>query len=139
MRAEAAAVKTRLSADSILSGKVYDSVRVSEGGDAVRANYVVVSFSVPEEETARFSAVTYADADREVVFNVQCVAVDADGVMLLVERAKAQLLGYMLTVAGRTCTPIRRLPDVEEGEIRYDRSARLFYVHMSFAFWSKRP
>src|SRR5690606_17915639 len=107
----------RLGADSILTGKVYDSVRVSEGGDAVRTNYVVVSFAVPEEETARFSAVTYAGADREVSFNVQCVAVDADGVMLFVERAKAQLLGHVPAVTGRTCTPIRRLPDVEEGEI----------------------
>lgn len=138
MRLERAAIRARLSADTLLNGRVYGTVRVSAGDEAVRDNYVVLSLSIPEEDTSRYTAVTYADADREVVFNVQCVAVDEDGVDRYIEAVKTRLLGHVLTITDRTCTPIRRLPDVEEGEVRYDRTARLFYAHMSFAFWSKK-
>lgn len=139
MKAEYTAVKNRLTAHTILDGAVDDVVRRTDDGNAVQDNYVVLTMSVPEEDTDRFTAVTLSGADREVVFSTQAVAVDVAGVMTFVDAIKSQLLGHRLTVTGRTCTPIRRLPDVEEGEIRYDRTARLFYVHMSWSFWSKRP
>lgn len=132
------ALKARLEEHDMLDGFIADAVRVNDDGVPVADNYVVLSMSVPDEDAARFTAVTLPGADAEVVFNTQAVAVDMVAVMRYIEAIKAQVLGHVLTISGRTCTPIKRLPDVEEGEVRYDRTARLFYAHMSFAFWSKK-
>ncbi|WP_405375989.1 MULTISPECIES: hypothetical protein [unclassified Microbacterium] len=132
------AVKARGEEAPSLEGVISDVVRVNDAGGAVRDNYVVLTMSVPAEETDRWTAVTRPDHDREVVFGTQAVAVDPTGVMLFVEDLKAQYLGHVLTVDGRRCDPIRRLPDVEEGEIKHDRTSGLFYAHMSWAFISRR-
>ncbi len=137
MRAEWAALKARAEENPHLAGLIEDVVRVNDSDEPVQANYVVLTMSVPEENTDRWTAVRRPDQDREVVFNTQAVAVDPAGVMFFVEDLKAQFLGHRLTVPTRNCDPIRRLPDVEEGEIRHDRSAGLYYAHMSWAFISR--
>lgn len=138
MRAEWDALKARAEENEHLQGAVFDVVRKNDAGEIVRANYVVLTMSVPEEEADRWTVVPQPDHDREVVFDTQAVAVDVPGLIWLIEDIKKQYLGHRLTVPGRRCDPIRRLPDVEEGEIRHDRTAGLFYVHLSWAFTSRR-
>lgn len=125
-----------LSADSILSGKVFDSIRVNTDGSPVRSNYVAAVPVVPREDDERYMAVPDADSSARHRVNVQVVAVDTAGLRLLSRRVRL-VLGVTLTVTGRVCTPIRAVPGVDEGDARYDKVARLHYVHMTFEFWSR--
>lgn len=134
MKTEFDAVRSRLTDSAALEDLVFDVIRKNADGDLVQDNYVVLSMSVPEESLDRWTAVARPGDTIEVSFNTQIVAVDPAGVMLLVDDVKGQLLGQRLTVAGLASDPIRRLPDIEEGEIRHDRTAGLYYVHMSWAF-----
>lgn len=141
MRAEYSAFGARLRAHPQLANKTDTVVRVNTDGSPVRANYVVAFPAVPDSlGDDRYLALQDVESDRFLSFDVRVVAVDADGLMLLAEAVMAQLIRFTLTVSGRRCEPIRMATDgVEEGRVEYDRTARLFYVDMSFEFWSRRP
>lgn len=137
MKAEFAAFKARLESSPILVGKVYPIVRKDADGP-VRANYVVARSSKPDRVTdARFTSVDTFDSDRRYTYNVRVVAVDAGGLDVLGEAAARALLGTTLTVAGRSCSPVELVPDVEDGD-GYDRTADLYYRDFSWRFWSRR-
>ena len=139
MRAEFNAFKTCLAAHTILSGKVDTVVRLNTDGSPVRTNYVIATPSVPDRlDDGRFTAPQQADSDRLLTFDVRTVAVDSDGVLLLTEAVITQVVGHELTVPGRRCERIRLVEGVEEGRVEFDRTARLFYVDMSFRFVSRR-
>ena len=140
MRAEYSAFLARVRAHSMLSNKTDTVVRTDAGGAPVRANYVVVFPAIPDGlGDDRYSALQRVESDRFMSFDVRVVAVDADGLLMLVEAVMAQLIGHALDVSGRRCDPIRMATDaVEEGTVKFDRDARLFYVDMSFEFWSRR-
>jgi hypothetical protein len=138
MKAEFAAFKARLESSPILAGKVYPIVRKTTDGSTVRDNYVVARSSKPDRVTdARFTGVDTFDSDRRYTYNVRVVAVDAGGLDVLGEAAARTMLGATLTVAGRSCTPIELVPDVEDGD-GYDRTADLYYRDFGFRFWSRR-
>lgn len=138
MRAEFTAFKTRLAAHSLLSGKVFDAVRLTDSGEVVRANYVVVRPAGPDRlSDARYAGLQAPASKRRFTFDVRVVAVDADGVLLLAEAAVAQMVGYSLTVTGRRCDPIGLVEGVEEA-FEFDRTTRLHWVDLSFRFWSRR-
>ena len=138
MRAEFAALKSRLLSDSVLAGRVEDVVRRSAGGELVRDNYVVLSMSTPAILARRHTQVATSGDAADYTVGVQVVAVDAAGAMLFVERVQDRLLGHRLSVAGRSCWPLRQLRDVEEGTVRFDRSSGLFYAHVSFGLHTEK-
>lgn len=140
MRAEYDAFLARVRAHPLLSNKTDTVVRTDSGGTPVRANYVVVSPAVPDGlDDDRYTVLQSVDSNRFLSFDVRVVAVDADGLLMLVDAVMSQMIGHTLEVAGRHCGPIRMSTDaVEEGTVRFDRDARLFYVDMSFEFWSRR-
>ena len=138
MRAEFTAFSTRLAAHTLLSGKVYDAVRLTDAGEPVRANYVVAKPAGPDRlDDSRYTALQRASSARRFTYDVRVVAVDATGVLLLADAAVAQLVGHSLTVAGRACDPIELVEGVEEA-FEFDRTARLHWVDLSFRFWSRR-
>lgn len=139
MRAEFNAFKARAEAHTIITGKTDTTVRVTKSGDAVRENYVVLWPAAPDRlNDDRFNLVPTSASDRLLTFDTRPVAVDADGVLMFAEALLAQLVGHELTVTGRACSPIRLVEGVEEGRVEYDRSSRLYYLDMSFRFWSRR-
>lgn len=138
MRAEFQAFRARLAAHSLLAGKVVDAVRLTDGGEPVRANYVVAKPAAPDRlGDDRYTAVQQAASRKRFTFDVRVVATAADGVLLLADAAIAQLVGHSLTVAGRSCDPIELVEGVEEG-FEFDRTARLHWVDLSFRFVSRR-
>lgn len=140
MRAEFSAFVALLRAHPMLANKTDTVVRLTSGGEAVRANYIVAFPAIPDDlGDKRYLALQSVDSDRFLSFDVRVVAVDADGVLLLTE-AVMQAIGKTLEVPGRRCDPIRMATDaVEEGTVKFDKTARLYYVDMSLEFWSRRP
>lgn len=137
MRAEYNAFRAALSEPSQLAGKVETSMRVTNG-EYVRANYVVAYPGVPGLDDVRYTSSQRFDSTRTFEIDVRFVAVDADGVMILVEAAMKHLLNRVLQVAGRVCDPIWLLPGVEENNLDYDKTARLFFLDTTFSFVSRR-
>lgn len=138
MLAEFTAFRERLAAHQLLIGKVETAVRLSKGNEPVRANYVIAFPAAPDiVADNRYTAAPDPDADARYTWDVRVVGVDADGVMLLADAVKDQLVGHTLTVPGRRCEPIEYVEPVEEGWGR-DNTLRLEWVDMSFRFWSRR-
>lgn len=131
------AVVARLN-NGILAGKVDEVVRMTTGStpEYVRANYVVVNMPMPDLRDHRFTGPQSADDFAVYDVDVRSVAVDRGGCMLFAQTVRERLLRHVLTVPGRVCTPIRLVPPVEEGQVQYDRTARLFYIDESFRFTS---
>ena len=131
------AVVARLN-NGILSGRVDEVVRMTTGStpEYVRANYVVVNMPMPDLRDHRFTGPQSADDFAVYDVDVRSVAVDRGGCMLFAQTVRERLLRHVLTVPGRVCTPIRLIPPVEEGQVQYDRPARLFYIDESFRFTS---
>ena len=136
MRAEYTAFKGRLADSPLLVGKVDTAVRVTNDGSAVRANYVIAFPSVGALDDERFTAPQTTDSKRAFSNDVRVVAVDADGLLLLAEAVQSQMVGHVLSVAGRTCTPMRL--DLDSDTVGYDKTARLFCIDMTFEFESMR-
>lgn len=131
------AVVARLN-NGILAGKVDEVVRMTTGStpEYVRANYVVVNMPMPDLRDHRFTGPQSADDFAVYDVDVRSVAVDRGGCMLFAQTVRERLLRHVLPVPGRVCTPIRLVPPVEEGQVQYDRTARLFYIDESFRFTS---
>lgn len=131
------AFKTLL-AGGILSGKVDDVVRLTEAGEPVRANYVVVGLDMPALRDRRLTAPQASTDFAVYTFDVRSVAVDRAGVLLFAQTVRERLLGHVLTVHGRACGPITLVEPVEEGRVQWDRTARLFYCDESYRCASNR-
>lgn len=124
--------------NGILAGKVDEVVRMTTGStpEYVRANYVVVNMPMPSLPDVRLTDAAGAASFAVYDIDVRSVAVDRAGCMLFAQTVRERLLRHVLTVPGRVCTPIRLIPPVEEGQVQYDRTARLFYIDESFRFTS---
>lgn len=122
----------------IIFNKVDDVVRLTGQGEPVRANYVVVGIEAPTPDDGRYTAAQRVDSSAMYRFGVRSVAVDRAGVLLFAQTVRERLLGHVLTVPGRVCGPVRLVGAVEEGRVRWDRTARLFYLDESFEFRSQR-
>lgn len=139
MRAEYNALVARLRTHPVLANKVDTIVKVDADGSPVRTNYVVAAPAVPFDlDDRRYTAPQRFASARFLSNDVKVVAVDAEGLLLLAEAVQSHLIGHVLTVTGRTCDPIRLSTDeLEEGDVKYDAAARLYYVTLTFEFWSK--
>lgn len=122
----------------ILSDKVHDVVRLTPTGDPVRANYLVVTIDLPTPNDDRFTALQRIDGKAAYRFDVRTVATTQGAVLLLAQTARERLLTHVLSVPGRVCDPLRLVDPVEEGRIRFDRTAQLFYVDETWEVVSRR-
>lgn len=130
------AFRALLVAVSLLSNKVFSNVRIANGSP-VRANYVVLYPDGPAElGDDRFTSAQRAVSRAKYRYDVRIVAVDADGLLLLADGVLS-LIGAVPSVSGRTCTPVRLVPGVEEGKGRYDSATDLHYLDLSLEFWSQ--
>lgn len=127
----------RLNAHSKLAGKVYDAVRVTDAGQAVRENYVVIMDVLPVAlDDGRYTARQALESNGDIAVDVRVAATSAAGRRVLVDAVTEQLVGYALTVTGRVCEPIRW--DLPATPGRYDPVPRLHWQDLEFLFMSRR-
>lgn len=139
MRAEFNAFVTRLRAHTMLANKTDTVVRLNTDGTPVRTNYIVATPSSPVDlDDHRLSAPQRFESARALSFDVKVVAVDLDGLLLLQEAVQTQLIGHPLVVVDRSCSPMRLATDeLEEGRVKFDPTARLYYIVLTFDFESE--
>lgn len=136
MRLHYLAFKALVEGRSGLAGKVFSSVRITNG-QPVSANYVVLFPDSPADlDDARFTAVQRAGSRARYRYDVRVVAVDAEGMLMLAD-AVMGLVGLVPSVAGRVCERIRLVPAVEEGKGRHDSVTGLHFMDLTFEFWSR--
>lgn len=135
MRAHFLAFKALLEYQPDLSGHVFSNVRLS-AGKPVRDNYVVLFPDGPADLVGRFTQAQSMVVRSRWRYDVRVVAVDAEGLLRLAD-AVAAVVGQVPVVAGRSCTPVRLVPGVEEGRGRFDSTTDLHYLDLSFEFWSE--
>lgn len=129
------AIKTRIEAHALLDDKTFTAVRLDDSGDPVRSNYLVLySLVTAVLDDDRYSSRQSVGSTVDYEFDVRVVAVDAVGLMLLVDAVKTQLIEHALSVSGRVCWPVRL--DTPGESARFDKDARLHYVDLSFMFRS---
>lgn len=137
MQAHYDALKALLATVALLTGKIYDAIRISNG-DPVRENYIVLFPNTPAElDDARYMVAQRADARARWRYDIRIVAVDAAGLLQLAD-AVLSLIGTTPVVAGRVCDRVALVPAVEEGKARHDSVTNLHYLDLSFEFWSRR-
>lgn len=136
-----AAAKARLEAHTLLTGAVDDVARLTIGDEAVRENYVVLTVTIPEYEDnnprsqgGRLTAEQSPAGDADLMIRVRVVAVDLDGVYLLMDAVSEQFLGPRLQVEGRSVTALTR----ELDDPVFDRVARLVYMDGYFEATTSR-
>lgn len=131
-----AAVRTQL-AGGILASRVYDAVRLN-GALPVKDNYVVLTPDASQLDDDRYTVVQATDATARYRYDVKSVATSLSGVLLYQDTVRSRLIGAVLTVDGRTLTPLQLVGAVEEGRVIYDSTAQLFHITESFELWSRR-
>ena len=119
-----------------LANKVYTAVRFSSGTTPVRENYVVAYPSTPWDlDDSRYSVEQSVDSSALYRYDFRAVATTADGCLVLADDALA-LIGSRLDVPGRSCTAVELVGGVEEGRVEFDAAVNLFYLDLTFQFWS---
>lgn len=137
MRAEWQAFRARLEGHQITAGKVFPIVR-KDADRPVRDNYIVAKSAPPDRlDDSRFTAVQQFESDRRFTYDVRIVTTADDGLDIWGEAVLQQMVGHVLDVPGRRCSPIELVQNVEEGD-GYDRNADLYFRDMSLRFWSRR-
>lgn len=119
-----------------IGGYVETVVRVNADGTPVRGNYFVISPTIPTLDDARWTAAQSAESTRHCRYDIRFVAVDTIGLLGMVEIIHAHTIGHVPVVAGRACSAIRLLRGVEEGRVRFDRTAQLVYLDETVEFTS---
>lgn len=131
------AIKARIEAESTLAGDVHDTVRIDAEGGLIRDNYVILYRSPPESiGSGRFNAVADSSSELTFIFDVRAVGTSAAMCGAVLDKVMAQLVGFRLVVAGRSCTPIRL---ESSGRVTADQSVKpfLFYADAGFEFVSR--
>lgn len=101
------AFKSRIAADATLD--VHDSKAPrSSDGTLLYDTYVVLYGGGPEMlDDERATAAIRANSTVEYVYTTRSVAPDAAGCRSVHDHVATQVAGYVLTVSGRACRPIR--------------------------------
>lgn len=132
------AMFARLNADSMLAGKGSDSAKRTAGGDPVRANYwVLYRADVADLDDGRYSTIQRPNTTGRYRFDFRAVGTTTAAVMAFMDRAKQQLIGVKIPVGGRVTDPAFLVPEVDGGDVRYDKETDLFYADRSFEFVSQ--
>lgn len=132
----AAAVRVILTSVPMLATKTYDSLRLSEGDELARENYITLTPGIPRRIRERYTSRQRPASSARYRFDVRVVAVDAAGCVLLADAVQS-VVGCTPTVAGRRCEPLTIPDSVEEGIVRFDREASLFYLDLTLETYSR--
>jgi len=133
--AEYTDVKSRLTADPAV--KVYDAVRQDANGKLLRETYLLLFPGAGDADDDRLSAAQSPDSDVEFEWRIRAVSINTDGIMLLLAKVRNQLSGYVVTAAGRLCSPIR-IEDDSDVEPDYSVTPPLLYCDVYITFRSNR-
>lgn len=129
------AVRSLLESVPILSGRVRDTA-VTDKGDVVRDNYVVLFGAGPESlDDDRYGSIPRPDSDADFEFPVRAIGTDPGAVRLIVSGVQS-LVGVKPIVAGRRCDPVV----IEFDRVKVDNSVSppLFFSDFWVRFWSRR-
>jgi hypothetical protein len=131
------ALKARIESGTGMTGRVYDTVRVGADG-LIRDNYVVlrspVPVSIPQDRFTKIQ--TFADTV-DFDCDIRVVGVSPQAVRLVLDRVQTQLVGHLLTVAGRQPA---KVTTEGGGTVKEDQSVKdfLYYADLT-AEWVSRP
>jgi len=130
------AVKSMIQRDPVLD--VSDAMKRTVEGAPFRGSYVILWPAGPETvDDGRLSKNQDMASDAEYVYDGQAVAVDPLGVLYVIDRVVAQVMGQRPEVAGRRCDPIRVSVDPVDSDSKI--LPPLFYARFELSFWSRRP
>lgn len=137
--AEFDAVKARLAADTSL--KVRDSV-YEDGtttGAVFYGTYVVLFGGGPDRlDDERLAKTQALDSDATYVYTVRCVAATAQGARYVLQHVCTQLIGFVPSIAGRSCDPMW-LSAADEVQPDTSLLKPLFFCDPEFTLVSRTP
>lgn len=139
MRKHYAAVKARLEAAAVLTGRVHSAMAFAADGKPIRTAYVILYGGGPDDlDDDRFTAAQSVDSTAEYVYPVRAVGPTADSALATASVAFAQLVGAKLTVTGRRLDAIRH---TFSRPVEMDDSVKppLFYCDDEYTLVSRRP
>jgi hypothetical protein len=116
----------------VLSGKVFDTVRLNDTGALIRDQYVVLFHTTADPESERFNLpATMSNSALELEFDVRAVGTTARGAARTLEAFLTRTVGQTLTVPGRQVTPLT--VGVSGSRVQTDRSVSppLYYQDAS--------
>ena len=130
------AVRDIVTSIPILTNKVHDALRTSEGDTLVQENYVVLTPTIPARRRERWNIRQQAASAARYRYDARIVAVDPDGCNLLADAVQLTI-GRTPIVEGRTCEPLALAEAVEEGGMQFDREAGLYFLDLTLEFVSR--
>lgn len=132
---EYAAVKAQLVDDDALV--VRDTVYQADA-TIFLGTYVVLFGGGPDDlDDQRFTKAQDVDSDATYVYTTRCVSTTAAGVRSTLKHVTTQLVGFIPTISGRTCNPIR-LTHSDNVEVDPSVKPPLFYCDAEFTLVSRR-
>lgn len=133
--AEYAAVLAQLEDDENLT--VRDTVYKADG-TLFTGTYAVLFGGVPDDlDDDRFTKSQDTDSAATYVYTVRGVAPTADGARAVLKHVTTQLVGFVATISGRTCDPIR-LTHADDVEPDTSVKPPLFYADLELTLVSRR-
>lgn len=118
--------------------RVHDAALVNQQGQLVKTSYLILLAGLPDElDDDRLSLEQMLDADAEYTYTVRAVSATASGALTLADGAGAQLIGHVLDVPGRSCSPIAR---TRVYPMEADDAVRppLIFIDAEYSFRSNR-
>lgn len=138
MRKHRAAVKARIEAASVLTGKVHDAVLVDASGALVRTSYAILFGGGPEErDDDRLASLQSVGSDALYEYRVRSVGASVDAALAVAGVVETQLDRFEPVVPGRSCNPMW-LDDASEVEADDSVKPPLFYMDQWFRLKSNR-
>lgn len=128
------AVLARCREHEVLADKTESGIRFSDGGAPVRSNYISVITTLPGFEESRLTSEQTPGADAFLFIRIRVVAVDYDGLLVLISATDEQLVGHHLSVTDRAVTGLERTMS----DPIYDQASRLWHVDMLLEATSSR-
>lgn len=121
--------------ESVFPGRVRDTA-VTDKGDVVRDNYVVLFGAGPESlDDERYGAIPRPDSDAAFEFPARAIGTDPGAVRLILLKAQT-MVGRKPLVSGRRCDPVV----VEFDPVKVDNSVSppLYFSDFWVRFGSRR-
>jgi hypothetical protein len=131
-RAHFDALFAQIDADTALHGRGHETAKVDAQGALVRDNYWILYGGSPAELGGdRLVRAQVVEDNAVFDFTVRSVGVSVDAVFAESEKVQAQLVGFVPTVPGRNCRPVKF---TGADRIKTDTSVKpaLFYVDDEF-------
>ncbi|MET0888386.1 MAG: hypothetical protein ABWX92_18270 [Mycetocola sp.] len=134
MRAHFAAVKARAESDTTLTGKVFDTIKPTDGTAPERTTYVLLFGGGPDLNDGRLTAPNAPTADADYLYTGRCVSTSPDVVRSVQSKMIALFAGHRLIVPNRACSPA----EIEAYPVEYDATLNLYFADVDIELHSSR-